>query len=194
MPRKLAPEPKKAPRKRVPAKKTPAKRAPRKRAAVKLTVVPEVFDPRYEAHRLHLTGKPWREIAHRVGYATEIAAQHAVQNYLQQAAMAESADAQQAALRTQLDRYEETLNSWWEEAMVGLPRRNSDGILIDPVILDKSANAANVVLKTLAQIDKLRRFGEGDTKELGRTIVIEGPSAEYIAQLQAVIEDDRDST
>lgn len=157
----------------------PRKRRARKGAA--LTPVPDpviIEDPAYEAHRLRLTGLPWREVAGLTGYASEVTAQMAVTGYLQRAALTHSADQARLALATELDRLDALQSRWWATA------------------LDGDVGAANVVLKIIAQRSRLLGLEDGDrrTGAATRTIVITGTTEDYVAQLQAIAEGNREPT
>ena len=126
------------------------------------------FDPAHEAHKLRITGMPWREVAHKTGYPTADAAAGAVARYLQKAAGNMTAEQQHHALTLQIDRYEAILNNWWE-AGAGAGRDDS---------------AATIVLRTMAQLDKIQRLGEPDVVVSKETIVISADPEEYVRQLK----------
>ena len=171
-----------------PAKKKPAKRTPAKmvKASDPATAALDVFDPAYEAHKLRMRGMPWREVAIRTGYDSESAAVLAVGHYVSKAATAIDIAQKREALAMQLQRYEAVLDAWWS---AGVPPTTASGVAL--ASLDEKA--ANVVLKTLAQIDKLHHF---DTEESGtaapEVIVIGGDPAQYAAGLRAVVEAESD--
>jgi hypothetical protein len=176
-----------APKKPAVKKAAASKPAPRRPTAAELGV----FDPAYEAHRLRMTGMPWREVAAKTGYRNDTDAMLAVRRYLTKAATELDAEQKREALRLQLDRYEAVLSAWWTAATVGSQARSSAGVPIPgTVVLDD--RAAAVVLKTLAQIDKLHNFdaeATGDAQP--EIIVIGGNPSEYAAGLRAVIEAER---
>jgi hypothetical protein len=151
---------------------TPPRKRPRKNAARKAVPTPAVFEPAYEAHRLRLTGLPWREDAGLTGYATDATCMMSVTAYLQRAALAQTADMARLALTTELDRLDAQQSRWWTKA------------------LDGDEKAANVVLKIIAQRSRLLGLEDADRRagSTARTIVITGSAEEYVAQLREITE------
>jgi hypothetical protein len=118
-----------------------------------------------------MTGMGWRDIARLTGYTSESHAVMAVQAYLQKAAIARSGEQREAALQTEIDTLNELQQSYYGKALRG------------------DLDAANYVLKVIAQRSRLQRFEEVDGQPTGsRTIVITGNSKEYIGQLKALAE------
>ncbi len=147
-------------------------RRPRKLAAVPEPAVTVVFEPAYEAHRLRLSGLPWREVAGLTGYSSDVAAINAVTTYLQRAAIGQSAEQARLALATELDRLDALQVAWWPRA------------------LDGDASAANVVLKVIAQRARLLGLEDPDRRTATgpRTIIITGNAEEYVSQLREIAE------
>lgn len=131
---------------------------------------PEVVDPGYDGHMLRVAGIPWAEVARRIGSPTPVAAVRAVSSYLQKAAAAQSAQQQQEALQTQLDRYEAILAAWWARATSG-----------------QDEKAAGIVLKTLQLMDRVLRLDDSDIILTKETLVISANPELYIKQLQDVV-------
>lgn len=131
----------------------------------------EVIDPPYLAHQLRLTGASWREVVEATGYRNEAEARAAVDRYILQGALSRTAEQQRNAFQLQLQRYEAVLRAWWTRGV----KTHDD-------------KAAGVVLRTLAQLDKLQRFGEAEVDATVRAVVIAGTREEYIAGLKAVVE------
>ena len=73
------PAKKAAPRTRRPGKAHAVERTDAERdAEVVLAADGMAFDPAYEAHRLRITGMPWREVAHKTGYPDALVGARAV--------------------------------------------------------------------------------------------------------------------
>lgn len=179
---------KRTPRK-VPAKKAPAKKAPAKRGPLQAVPdgpptpvaeivpnappepTPEVFEPAFIAHQLRLRGETWKDVAEATGYPTPSACQHAVTGYIQRAAIARSAEQRELALQTQIDRYEALLRSWWD---------------LGTTMHDEKA--ANILLKALAQLDRVQKLDDMETSAATAVMVIAGTEEEYIARLRAIDE------
>lgn len=157
---------KKAPAK-APASKAPTKRAP---AARKGSSEVDTFEAAYEAHRLRVSGMPWRDVARLAGYATETSAQLAVQAYLQRAVLERSKEQRAAALATELDRLDELHYAYYRQALGG------------------DLDAAKFVLSVSAQRAKYEGLEvRDDAPETRRTIVITGSSEEYIGRLKDLV-------
>lgn len=167
-------------------RKPPAKKAPAKRPARKatdktpagttraLTVVGSetvVFEPAAEAYQLHLTGVAWPEVAAKTGYADGRAANVAVVRYLQKGIAERSDEQRQAAVQLELDRLDALQQPYWSPALHG------------------DLDAANFVLKVIAQRGKFLKIGETEEKDTApRTLIISGDSANYVAKLKQMIE------
>lgn len=167
-----------------------ARVTPIKRAAKTASTPPpdiEVFDPAYEAHKLRMQGVAWREVAARSGYATPADAIMSVRRYLTQAAAEIDATQKQEALRLQLDRYEAVLSAWWAAGTNGAPLRNSLGVVV-PGVTVMDEKAGNMVLKTLAQIDRLHNFDADTASSTPEIIVIGGSEQEYTEGLRAIVD------
>lgn len=137
--------------------------------------VPELFEPGYEAHRLRMAGTPWPEVAKAIGSPSSMAAMNTVSRYLQKAAKSQSMQHMQEALQTQVDRYEQILQSWWQAATVG-----------------KDEKAALVVLRTMERLDRVLRLTDGDIVVSKETLVVSADPASYVKQLQSVVSDRAD--
>lgn len=133
-------------------------------------LTPDVIDPGYDAHMMRVAGRPWAEIAEKIGSPTPSAAMFTVSRYLTEAAKNQSAQHQQEALQTQVDRYEALLRSWWPLATDGHDEK-----------------AAAVVLRALERLDRVLRLTDGDVTVSRETIVVSGNQEEYVRQLQAVV-------
>lgn len=146
--------------------------------------VPDTFAPGYEGHQLRVAGIPWADIAKQIGSPTPRAAMDTVSRYLQEAARAQSANQQQEALQTQLARYEAVLRAWWPAATDGVEVIDESGTKIRK--LDEKA--ALVVLRAMERLDRLLRVADSDVVISKETLVISADPAEYIKQLQEVVE------
>jgi hypothetical protein len=133
-------------------------------------LTPDVIDPGYDGHMMRVAGRPWAEIADAIGSPTASAAMFTVSRYLTEAAKNQSAQHQQEALQTQVDRYEALLRSWWSLATDGHDEK-----------------AAGVVLRALERLDRVLRLTDDDISVSRETIVVSGNQEEYVKQLQAVV-------
>lgn len=116
----------------------------------------EAYDRALEAHRLHLAGQSWPDIAKATGYISVQVAQMAVVAYLLKAAVGQAPQLRRAALRTELDRLDMLHAAFWPLALQGDPQ------------------AANVILKTSDR--RARLLGLSQVEDafgmVPRTIVI----------------------
>jgi len=133
---------------------------------------PTVIDPGYDAHMMRVAGRPWAEIAQKIGSATPSAAMYVVSRYLQEAAKHQSAQHMQEALQTQVDRYETVLRSWWKLATDGHDEK-----------------AAGVVLRAMERLDRVLRLTDGDVTVSRETVVVAADPASYVEQLKQVVAD-----
>jgi len=128
----------------------------------------ETFDPRYEAHRLRLTGMPWKQVAARTGYMNETTCMLAVKGYLQSAALTLSNQQKAEALATEIARLDELQSAWWQSALL------------------QDEKAANVVLKIIAQRSRLLGLEVDEKAEQtgNKTILVMGGTREYTKALK----------
>ena len=149
-------------------------RVPRPARRPKVEVV--AHDSAADAHRLHLAGQGWAEIATRTGYADAKLCAMAVRAYLQRAAVRRGEERRKEDLQLELDRLDALQAAHWERALAG----------------DAKSTAA--VLRIIDMRCKLNGFdGSADVISAPRTIVIDGTPEEYVAQLKAVIENDHEA-
>ena len=127
------------------------------------------FDPPYEAHKLRMAGIPWVEVARKTGYPSPAAATVAVSAWLGKAAAAVSAQHMQEALQLSVDRYEAVLEQWWRLGTTGHDEK-----------------AALIVLRTLAQLDRVQKLTDNEIQITRETLVISADHDEYIRQLQGI--------
>lgn len=134
----------------------------------------EVFDPEYLAHQMRMQGHPWRVIAEACGYSSDATACAAVTTYLQRAAMAMSKERAQEALQIELDSLDAMKAAWWAR---GVDRH-------DPI-------AASILLKINQQRSRLlENFAVDQDTARSRTVVITGPTEDYVAGLRQIVEGD----
>lgn len=131
-----------------------------------------VIDPGYDGHMMRVAGRPWVEIAKKIGSPSPEEAQRTVSAYLQRAARSQSASHMQEALQTQADRYEVILQSWWVPATRG-----------------RDEKAAMVVLRAMERLDRLFRLDSGDVMIAKETLVVAADPESYVRQLQELVAD-----
>lgn len=70
-----------------------------------------------QAHRLHLSGMPWEDIATEVGYASGRVAAMSVTAWLEKVAVEQGPEHRRQALQLELDRLDALQAAFWSAAM-----------------------------------------------------------------------------
>jgi len=76
-------------------------------------------DRAYDAHRMHVAGHDWTEIAAATGFATAKTAAMAVTAYLQKTGLQQAPQRREMALQTELDRLDALQYAYWHKALDG---------------------------------------------------------------------------
>jgi hypothetical protein len=124
-----------------------------------------------QAHRLHLSGMSWTDVAAEAGYVSGRVAALAVDKWLQKIAITQAPEHRRQALQLELDRLDALQAAFW------------------PAAMEQDRHAAEVVLKVIARRCKVMGFDRPDetTASVPRTVVITGTTDEYVTGLQALI-------
>ncbi len=128
-------------------------------------------DRAYTAHQLQLGGVDWCEIARRTGYLDARIAAMAVTAWLQKIAIEQAPGQRRAALQLELDRLDKLQSAFWDRTLAG------------------DYHAAEVVLKIVGRRCTIMGFDRPADTDLvaARTVLVTGPSKQYIATLQSLI-------
>lgn len=127
-----------------------------------------VLERQSQAISLYGEGCSYDEIAEQLGYANRGSAWKTVNRGLRSQRDLRAGD----YLQTQIDRYERVLATSWERATTG-----------------HDWKAANIVLRTLEQLDKVLRLGDGERAVSRESVLISANPEAYVAQLQEVVEE-----